>query len=147
VQNRPGRPYPALGTPRLSLPPIAVEVSKWPQLPTKEIQTHFDGNGRQWTTAPYQCWMCWQRCGHPSRARRHSCLASSLTYSCPYCSFSSAVKNPSGHRAKCEGDGVTAYLPDGHHSTLRQDWAEINNGARHRLRGTENRVTSVAATK
>jgi len=109
-RERPGRPYPALGTPRLSLPPNAIEVSQWPQLPTKELQSHFDGNGRQWTTAPYQCWMCWQRCGHPFKARRHTCLASSLTYSCPYCPFSSVVKNPSGHRAKCEGDGVTAYF-------------------------------------
>ncbi|XP_070855622.1 uncharacterized protein [Drosophila suzukii] len=72
--------------------------------------------------------MCWQRCGHPFKARRHTCLASSLTYSCPYCPFSSVVKNPSGHRAKCEGDGVTAYLPDGPHSTLRRHWAGINNG-------------------
>ncbi|XP_070850387.1 uncharacterized protein [Drosophila suzukii] len=79
-RERPGRPYPALGTPRLSLPPNAIEVSQWPQLPTKELQSHFDGNGRQWTTVPYQCWMCWQKCLHSYKARRHNCLASSLTY-------------------------------------------------------------------
>nr|XP_036678616.1 putative uncharacterized protein DDB_G0291608 [Drosophila suzukii] len=50
-RERPGRPYPALGTPRLSLPPNAIEVSQWPQLPTKELQSHFDGNGRRRLTS------------------------------------------------------------------------------------------------
>jgi len=105
-QERPGRPYPARIGPCLSLPPNAA-VTQWPQMPTMHPQSHFDGNG----TMPYQCWMCWQICRHASKARRHNCLATSRTYSCPYCPFTSVVKNPSGHRVKCEGDGVTAYLP------------------------------------